>query len=379
MQYDLSRHRYFTSWKDPASGVESFILDKRVAPVQKHLYYTTPSISADGKWLWFSAAFPPSRQFHLAVCCLDPDEPMIKLFPQMTLSGNPRVLPDGRTALVPVAEAIWRFDVDENIQQVLRLGHDLLAGKYLFNLITTTTISADGKYIVLDCHIGNRTLIALGEIETGQVKPLHWIPRKYHHAMFSPVDPELIMLAQAPGTDYISGDKFSFDIRAWLMDTKGQRFEPVLGDKWFGHNSKVCHEWWADDGTICWCDYDDGVFEIDLENRRAERVWAHPACHAHANADRTLLVCDDHPYTRRKEKPLGVYFYDRAAEKEIAIVTRMDYPSVTELVEPQDWRKYHLDPHPQFSPDGRNIVYCTQVRDRVDLAIAPVEAIRSAI
>jgi hypothetical protein len=376
MTFDLSRHPYFVSWTDPDSGVESFILDRRVAPIQKHLYYTTPSISADGKWLWFSAGFPPDRRLHLAVCCLDPDEPMIHVFPEIVLSGNPRILPDGRSVYVPVADAIWRLDIDGQLQQILRVPKDLLDGKYLFNLLTTITLSADGKYIALDCHIGNRTLIALGEIETGQIHPLHWIPRKYHHAMFSPTEPDLIMLAQGPGTDPISGEKHSFDIRAWLMDTHGRRFEPVLGDKWFGHNSKVCHEWWAPDGTICWCDYDDGVFEIDLDNRAANCVWSHPACHAHCDARRELFVCDDYPYTRRPEKPCGVYFYDRAADQEIAVATNLPYPTPTELVEPRDWRIYHLDPHPQFSPDDAHVVYCTTARDQVDLAIAPVAGIR---
>ena len=36
----------FTPWRDPVSGVESFILTTRVAPVQQSFYYVTPSLTA---------------------------------------------------------------------------------------------------------------------------------------------------------------------------------------------------------------------------------------------------------------------------------------------------------------------------------------------
>ena len=38
--------RLFTPWRDPVSGVESFILTARVAPVQQSFYYVTPSLTA---------------------------------------------------------------------------------------------------------------------------------------------------------------------------------------------------------------------------------------------------------------------------------------------------------------------------------------------
>ena len=378
MAMDLARHPYFRAWKDPVSGAESFILHERVAPLQKHLYYTTPSISADGRWLWFYAAFPPARHWHLAVCCLDPDEPMIRHFPHVVPSANPRIIEDGRKVYVAVGDAIWTCDIEGNLEQVLRMPRELVGGRHLFRLLTTITISADGRYFVLDSEIGNRWLISLGEIATGKVIPLRWFSGSHHHAMFSPVDPELFMMGQGPWHDRITGDKFDMNIRMWIMDTKQTRYEPVLPDLWYGHNCMSCHEWWARDGVICWCEYEEGVYEVDLADRQKRLVWAHPAFHADCDAKRELFVLDENPYARNERKTCKVFFFDRRSGKEVAIASDLPYPTPRPVMQSQDWRTYHLDPHPQFSPDDRQIVYCTTCNDTVDLAIAPVEGLLAA-
>ena len=75
---DLNQHPHFERWMDPESGIESFILKERVAPVQQSFYFTNSSISADEQWLWFYTAFPPNRQRMLGVVSLDPGNPVIE-------------------------------------------------------------------------------------------------------------------------------------------------------------------------------------------------------------------------------------------------------------------------------------------------------------
>jgi hypothetical protein len=40
---------------------------------------------------------------------------------------------------------------------------------------------------------------------------------------------------------------------------------------------------------------------------------------------------------------------------------------------------YHLDPHPQFSPQGSHISFTATVRGKIDVAITPVAEIRTKL
>ena len=376
MARDLSEHPYFERWTDPETGVESLILIERVAPLQKGLYYATPSISTDGRWLWFYGAFPPAKRWTVAAVCLDPDQPAIRLFPAAVGGGNPLVAPEGNAAYVVVGDGVYYQPFDGDLRQVLRMPRDIIANRYLFGLVTDLTISADGKHFLLDSHIGNRWLISIADVATGQVTPLRWFNRCHHHAQFSPVDPTLILVGQGPWHDPITGDKGDMNVRLWIMDTALTRYEPVFGDLWFNHNSKSCHEWWSADGRVCWVDYDDGVYECELAARTRELVWPHHLlCHAQCDAARRFYCADENPYNPSPERPCRVVFFDRHAGREVAIVSRMPLPPLP----PGDWRSYHLDPHPHFSPDGQWIVYTTLARGKVDVALTSVPGVRERL
>ena len=57
---ELSRHPYFTEWTDPVSNVKSYVLTQAAAPLQQSFYFTNSSLSADEKYLWFYACYPPA-------------------------------------------------------------------------------------------------------------------------------------------------------------------------------------------------------------------------------------------------------------------------------------------------------------------------------
>jgi len=375
MAFDLADHLYFETWTDPQSGVDSFLLEERVAPLQKGLYYATPSIGGNGQWLWFYGGFPPSRQWMLAAVSLDPARPDIRLFPAAAASGNPLLIPEGDAAYVPVHDGICLQPIHGKITEVLRMPKEILQNRHLFQLVTDLTRSADGKHFVLDSRIGSRWLISLAEIATGTVTPLRWFSRCHHHAMFSPIDPDLILVGQGPWHDPVTGDKGEMDIRMWLMDTAMKRYEPVLPDLWFNHNCMSCHEWWAPDGMVCWCDYNEGVYECDLSQRTKQLVWSHPLCHAHCDPTKRYYCGDENPYHRTPERPCRVLFFDRQTGQEIAIASNMALPPLS----PDAWRSYHLDPHPHFSADGEYVVYTTTVRGNVDVAVTPVRGILSKL
>ena len=371
MPFDLSKHPYFQPWADGETGVESFILTRRVAPFQKAAYYATPSISADGRWLWFRGIFPPTRSSILAAVCLDPADPRIRLFPACALRGNPLLTPAGDAVYAPVHDGIYLQPFDGEPREIVRMPAEIVQNRHLWNVVVDLTVSADGKHFLLDSHIGNRWLISLADVASARVRPLRWFARCHHHAVFSPVDPDLFLVGQGPWHDPITGDKFDMNIRMWLMDTRLTRYEPLFGDLWFNHNCMSCHEWWSADGLVCWCDYNDGIYECDLADRKRVLVWPRPLWHGQCDPARRFYCGDQNPYEPTADNPCRVFFFDRRSGRDVAIASNVGFPPLPR----QDWRSYHLDPHPHFSADGRQVVYTTMVRGVPDVAIAPVEGI----
>jgi len=364
--FDLREHPFFESWTDPESGVESFILTERVAPVQQSFYFTNPSVSGDERWLWFYAAFPPAPYRSLGVVSLDPAKPFVRHFPGAAFSdASPMVAKEGDAIYFCSQESVWRLPIDGEPEVVCTLGEEFIRKRPLRRLATHLTTSADGKHFLLDGAIGNHWFVAVGERDTGEVKVLKEFGRHYNHAQFSPTDPGLFSIAQDWWNDPVSGDHFPFDQRIWLMDVGGSRFEPLRPRDWFGHGTNACHEWWSPDGLVCWVDYEQGAFECDVSTREAVKVWRGPLCHAHCDSTRRYWCADESPYKWRKT-PCQVRFYDRESSREVNIVTALPLP-------PHPRRWYHLDPHPQFSPGGTWVVYTTTVRGQVDVALAPVD------
>jgi len=381
MPFDLSRHPYFTSWTDPQSGVESFILTDRVAPVQQSFYYTNPSLSADGRWLWFYCAHPPNPVRTLAAVCMDPAEPRIEWFPEAGFdAASPMLATEGDAAYFTAGPTVFKKTLGrDGVEAVCTLADEYVANRQLEGLATHLSLSADGRYFLLDGRVGlNTWFVAMGEPATGEVRLLHELDRRYNHALFSPVDANLCILSQDWMFDPHTGQATTVDIRTWLMDVRQTRFEPLVPGLWFKHNAWPCHEWFSADGLVCWTDYEAGVFECDpaadAALRKAVHVWPRALCHSHCDPTRRYYVADQTPY-KWHERPCEVLFFDRQTGKETHIVTAL--PPRPPLA--RSPRLYHIDPHPQVSPDGAFVVYTTTVRGAVDVAVAPLGAITARL
>ncbi len=365
----LDEHPYFERWTDPQSGVVSYILNERVAPVQMGFYFTNPSISKDEKWLWFYTAYPPGDRKTLSVVSLE--KPFIRHYPNAQFtSASPMIDDYGDAIYFCIREGVYRMTLDGEIKEICTLSPDYIKRRPLKRLATHLTRSADGKYFLLDGELANFWFVALGDIATGEVRILHEFGRHHNHGQFSPTNPKLFSLAQDWWVDAISGQYFPFDQRIWLMDTEQTMFEPLIPSHWFRHGTQACHEWWSPDGWVCWVDYEKGVYECDVTApgpRQAVHVWQGPLCHAHCDAARRYFCADESPY-KWDRQPCQIRFYDRPQGKEINIVSAMPKP-------PMPRGSYHLDPHPHFSPQGTYVVYTTMVRGKVDVALTPVAGI----
>lgn len=367
--YDLSQHPYFEAWKDPVSGVTSYILTKRVAPLQQSFYFTNSSVSADEKWLWFYAAFPPNLQPMLGVVSLDPQNPSTQYFPQAGFTPvSPMVAPQGDAAYFCMGRHIYKIDVQGQVDLICSVPEDFIAHRNFKRIVTHLTISADGRYFLLDGDIGHLFWVGIIDIHTGEFKVLREFATHYDHAQFSPVDPNLFLLAQDWWKDKLTGKHMRLDHRLWLMDINQTVFEPVEPGNWYDHSGKAAHEWWSKDGMLCWNDYHKGTYECDTTTRKVTHVWKRQLCHAHCSSDRRYWCADESPY-RWGIAPVDILFYDRETQKNTVIVTDMAQPPVERGL-------YHLDPHPQFSPKDSWVVYTTMVRGHVDVALTPVEPLK---
>lgn len=370
MVNNLAKHPFFERWVDPASGIESFILRERVAPIQQSFYFTNPGVSPDGKWLWFYASFPPNRQGMLGVVSLDPDKPEAKLFPQAGFTGaSPMITPESDGAYFCMANHVYRVGIDGSTRVMCTLPEEYIGKRNYSQIATHLTMSADRKYFLLDGDLGNFWWVGIGDIRTGEVTILKEFGNCHNHALFSPTDPKLFLIPEDWWCDKISGRYFKYDHRLWLMDIDQKRYEIVRPKDWdCGRTANASHEWWSADGMVCWNDYALGTYECDPYTLKTAHVWKRSLCHAHCSFDRRFWCADESPY-RWKTKPVEILFFDRELNRDVQIVSAMPLPPV-----PRDM--YHLvDPHPHFSPKDSWVVYTTTVRGQVDVALSSVEGI----
>lgn len=363
----------FTPWRHPASGIESLVLTRRVAPVQQSFYYTHPSFSDDGRFLWLRIGNPPPGGMHsvqtLAVADLQSDE--IRIYPETQFPAESCMV-DGSTG-----DIYWtnNFDVWKRgplaADRAVRVGifpASLIDGR-LSLLATHPTFSADRRALNIDARFIRNDGVPvcfIGELPLDGSPFQLWqkIDGQYlDHGLFSPTDPDLQLFAHEYWQDAErTGHPFNGATpyhRIWLI-RRDEKAAPLLKQP-VSHSG---HEWWSADGQHIWyLHYGVGVKRVSLATREETLVW--PAALSHAHADRTgrYLVAD------RMHSPgnpdCHVIFRDTVTGKEVEIVNRGPLaPHLTKCT--------HLHPHPQFCLNDRYICYTTTVHDRVDVALTPV-------
>ncbi len=360
--------RLFTRWRNPASGVESFVLTERTAPVQQSFYYTNPSFTDDGRFLWLRCGFPPDGGMHaaqvLGVADLERDE--VRVFHETQFSSaSPAVdLVTGEAYWVNELD-VWKRGPQAEARPVLvnSFPRELARGRPE-RIATHLTFSAGGQAVNIDARFpdaGGVQQCFIGDMPLDGSPFRLWqkMEGRFHdHGLFSPTDPDVQMFAHEYWQDH-GHEPFDADRpyhRLWWI-RRGEPAEPILRQP-VSHSG---HEWWDADGKHVWyVHYGVGVKRVNLANREEQVLWPGHLAHAHSDRSGNYLVAD--AMADPSVADCHVQFRNLRTGKEIEIVNRP--PLARGLTQCT-----HLHPHPQFCRNDQYICYTTTVPDRVDVAL----------
>lgn len=381
MNVRLEASKNFKSWKDPQSGVTSFILTERVASLQQSFYFVNPSMTNNGRYLWFYCAFPPAGDANygrtLGIMDFQADE--INHYPETQfLDASPLVDLDTGEVYWCNKSDIWkrgpgRKDQPKHIAQF----PDSLKKGAIHRIATHLTFSANKEELCFDAEVGNRSFVGSVSLKTGKFLLWQEFDRCYNHAQFNPCDPNLMLLAQDYYLDKVSGKMYGIQRdrdgkrrRIWML-RRGEQAVSIK-PKW----KSASHEWWGADGKhIFYIDGKKGTVSINVQTGEKFLVNPYGRWHGHSSRDNNYFVADnfvdENGYYRGCAA--NVLFYNRNTRQKIDIVTKA--PALSSRKNPS---VYHVDPHPQFVGGDNFIVYTTSVLGSIDVALVKTKDLIAA-
>ncbi|AHF92032.1 hypothetical protein OPIT5_19165 [Opitutaceae bacterium TAV5] len=423
----------FTPWRDPCSGITSYILGdgpgRRLAAHQQSFYYTSPSLfvghdaanSPKPLRYWFYCFNPPegSAAFGRTLGSLDLVTGKLRHYPETSFSEASPMLdtltgdiywanPNGIRKLSHPDPAA---DNQASAQSALvaRFSASLVAGREVRRYATHLTLSADRRALGIDTRIGDECFVGQALLDgSGQIEIWEKLSgdHTWNHGQFHPRIPDLLLFAQDFRTDPVTGQTRRYQNRMWTI-RRGQKSIPVYPENplsnrppeeaqayrktaTISHVADLArtvvtdpramhgHEWWSADGDhIYYIHYQTGIERIPLARAGAadaakatELVWPHrTVSHAHASADEKRIVLDALPPDAPDTH--HVRFVNLATRRTVDIVSRYPAPD-------PELRRYHVHPHPQFCADDQLVCYTTTVLGRADVAFVRVAELVSA-
>ena len=362
---DLKNPHLFTPVTHPESGVTIYLLTRKVAPVQEAFYFVNDSMSADGRYLWFYCAFPPSGTAGQGrtLGVVDFERQEVRHFPETQFNhASPFVDPASGEVTWGMGAALYRRGPEAGgaAQWVNEIPADLIGGRPVQRIATHLTRSADGRSFFVDAYIGLQFVFGSLPVDGGDYVEWQRFERNYNHAQFSPTDPDLVLFAQENHPDPITGLTFPIVDRLWLL-RRGERAQPLLLEP-----TRVTHEWWDPAGQHAWCVWGSDTWRVDIHTKQIEKIAFPRHCwHSHSSRKGDYIIGDSNDRFYRG-CPSSVHFLNRHTGK---VITLVDNPERPDFV----GRSYHIDPHPRLCSGDRYAVFTTTIRGEIDLAIVPTQ------
>jgi len=362
----------FTPWQDPATGITSYILTQRVAPLQQSFYFVNDPSTADGRYLWFYCAYPPSghsafRGRFLGV--IDFEQGTVQRFLDTQFThASPYIDTDTGEAFWCTGPAIYKRTPDPGDRATLvnALPDEFIGWRDVSRLATHLTRSADGKAFFVDSAVGLHHLFGSLPIDGGDYELWHKFDRHHNHAQFSPTDPGLVLFAQEFHVDLLTGHRLPITDRLWLM-RRGESPRPV-----FAQPTIATHEWWDADGKHAWCiDPDRTTWRVNIETAKINVDWPGATWHAHNHPTEPYLVGDNRHNGQRttfRGSPSTVCFGNYETGQHVEVTHNPEFPGPV-------GEHFHIDPHPRFIFGGGYVAYTTTVLGQIDLALVPTDSL----
>ncbi len=354
----------FKHWENPKTGVVSYLLTSNV-PLAQSFYFVNNSWSSSGRYLWFYAAFPPSKRV-LGVADLQTGD--VRVLPDTQfLDASPMIHPDNDRAYWFSDYDLWYRspDLAEPPVHVMHMPESLTRQRIPKRMATHLTLRADGLAVNFDAECGATWFAGDIDLATGTVSVWQEFNQCYNHAQFSPVDRDLMLINQDGWIHPVTGNHADYTHRMWLLDRHGNH-RPLVTHPTPKHG----HEWWHPDGQSVWVvHYGVGIERIAIDTGQIENVCPGQYSHAHSDATGRYVVTDQNlhdPYRR-----CHVVFHDTHTGRSVDIV------NVPWFNDANQWQ-YHVHPHPRFSLNDQVITYTTWCANRVDIAVVSVDRLIAA-
>lgn len=247
--------------------------------------------------------------------------------------------------------------------------------------------AAQKKDVMLDHRLAQHTPMALFTINTttGELKLFNYSTDWLNHVQFSPTDPEQLLFCHEGPWQKVD--------RIWTIRTDGTQLTCIHQRTM---NMEIAgHEWWSTDGKTVWYDLQTprGVdfwvagYNIDTH----QRIWYHLepnqwGVHFNSSSDNSLFASDGGDPTLTARAPDGAWIWllkphvvaDLPGMKpapNASGLVRAGYFEPERLVNMKD-HQYHLEPNVNFTPDGKWIVFRTNMFGKEQ--VLEVEVARSA-
>lgn len=373
----LKNSKFFIEYTDAESGVVSYVFNHDAIPHTQSFYFTNPSATDDGRYIWMYCAFPPSGNalFGRSLAVVDTVLDTFHHYPE-TMFHDASPIVDTRTGEIYFVNCsgLWRRhpDPDRKVEQIAPLP-DFLKGKgTIVKLATHMTFSPDHKKLCFDAIVGKRYYFGEIHLDRGEFELWRTFDSCKNHAQFNPVKPDVMLFAEDEHAEMdtgvfhpISRDANGKVARMYIME-KGK--EPIYIPPLF---IEARHEWWSADGeSVYYVDWDYGTIRYHIPTGEYKVVDPRGTWHAHTTVDEKYFVADENEIDGKKWYrgcKSRVHFYNTQTGKFVNIVT--ENPA---LYQRENQCTYHIDPHPQFTMNDTAVMFTTTVTGKVSMAICDV-------